>query len=73
MGKFLNEFKQFAMRGKMPLPFQGDLLYFAFYPRRSYLICSAVLRFHLFSDAIAWQNAAYPGVPCRIPAESALV
>ena len=26
-----------------------------------------------FSDAIAWQNAAYPGVPGRIPAESALV
>lgn len=58
---------------EMPLPFQGDLLYFAFYPRRSYLICPAVLRFHLFSDAIAWQNAAYPGVPGRIPAESALV
>ena len=44
-----------------------------FIPRRSYLICPAVLRFHLFSDAIAWQNAAYPGVPGRIPAESALV
>lgn len=58
---------------EMLLPFQGDLLYFAFYPRRSYLICPAVLRFHLFSDAIAWQNAAYPGVPGRIPAESALV
>ena len=36
------------------------------------IICLTVLPFHFFSDASAWQNAAYPDVPGHILAESAL-
>ena len=71
MSNFLNEFKQFAMRGNVldMAVFSGLLLYIHWALR---IICLTVLPFHFFSDASAWQNAAYPDVPGHILAESAL-